>query len=385
VAAFRANWINLTGVITDNQKHVRDAIKAYNDVRAAQGLTTISTQAQLQAQQDLAARYGMSLPALLTAQGAQQTLAAQTKATTQAMQMENDAAGLLTQAFTLLNKVNLDVAQAQTAAAAATNTLTDSLSQNGLTIDGNSKAAVANQQALQQKALADQQASTAVQQQTHSTEKGTEAFAASKQALIDQLTATHQLTPAIQALIDKYYAVPPVVKTQAELDADAAMAKLAALKAAMNAIHDQTVTLTVVTNNVGAPATMPANTTGGPYKFADGGSVHAATGLTVPGAARPYGDSVHMLLAPSEEVISNRNGQADRNRGLLKLVNSGADSRTIANYAGGSSHGTSSEAPIIVTVVNKTGVTLSDLIDIHVSRDYQQSALGFRSGKQKGQ
>jgi hypothetical protein len=38
------------------------------------------------------------------------------------------------------------------------------------------------------------------------------------------------------------------------------------------------------------------------------------------------------MLASGEEVISNRFGQASQNRGLLKLVNSGANAMQVAGY-----------------------------------------------------
>lgn len=46
-----------------------------------------------------------------------------------------------------------------------------------------------------------------------------------------------------------------------------------------------------------------------------------ADGTTVPGPRHPYRDRVPALLAPGEEVISNRYGQADRHRQLLKAIN----------------------------------------------------------------
>jgi hypothetical protein len=201
------------------------------------------------------------------------------------------------------------------------------LKQNGAEIDGNSKAAVANQQALQQKAAADQQAAEAIAKQTGSTEQGTAAFAASKDALVAQLKATGQLTPAIQALIDKYYSVPPVVKTKIDMDADAALAQIAAVKASLASIHDQTVTLTVKTNNVGAPATLPANSSGGAYKYADGG--------TVLGPGGPKSDQVRAYLSAGEEVTPNP--QAGRYRPVLKAL--AADNAPAAAAALGGGRG----------------------------------------------
>lgn len=354
----------LTNSYEGIKKKIKDTISAYNDVANSQGLATISSRAQLQAQTELAARYGMTLPAFLAAQGAQKQNADQADATTHALQLENDAASLLVNAFNKLNGTNLGVAQAQTAAAAATNTLMDSLTNNTTAIDGNSKGAVANQQALEGKVAADQAAAEAIAKQTGSTEAGTKAFAASRQALIDQLTASHQLTPAIQALIDKYYAVPPVVKTKAEMDADAAVAKAAELKAKLD--HIQRVIDIQVNMHTNSLATAGVTSLGsrGSQAQADGGTIHAAAGMTVPGAMYPYGDSVHAMLAPSEEVISNRFGQASAYRPLLKAVNAGASPAQVASIANRYA-GTSTAQPVNVrvTLASKGGIDLTKYIE----------------------
>lgn len=47
----------------------------------------------------------------------------------------------------------------------------------------------------------------------------------------------------------------------------------------------------------------------------------SADGTTVPKTGRPYADRHLYLLADGEEVISNRYGQADRHRALLKAIN----------------------------------------------------------------
>lgn len=49
----------------------------------------------------------------------------------------------------------------------------------------------------------------------------------------------------------------------------------------------------------------------------------SADGGTVPKTGMPYADRHPYMLADGEEVISNRFGQADRNRGLLKAINAG--------------------------------------------------------------
>lgn len=83
-----------------------------------------------------------------------------------------------------------------------------------------------------------------------------------------------------------------------------------------------TSTVTVVTNHV---TNTIHNIRRNLLNWADGGTIPAAaSGMTVPGQRQPYGDKVLSYLAPGEEVISNRFGQADRWRGLLKAINANA-------------------------------------------------------------
>lgn len=76
--------------------------------------------------------------------------------------------------------------------------------------------------------------------------------------------------------------------------------------------------------------------TGSVQTPADGGTiVRRAYGGTVPGSQHPYGDSVLTYLAPTEEVISNRYGQADKNRAELKAANRGAKLAVVGYASGG--------------------------------------------------
>lgn len=316
---------NLTTSYEKNRVGVKDAVKAYNQIADAMGLAHISTRQQLQAQTDLAASYGMSLPQYLAVIGAQKQNADQAAATTRQLQLENDAATLLGNAFAILNGGTLGVAQAQTGAAAATNSLMEALKANGLEIDGNTKAAVANQQAIQQKVLADQQSAEAISKQTGSTVAGTQAFAASKVALEQQLKAQGLLNPAVQAYIDKLYSVPAVVPTKLDIDNAAAIKKVQDLQAWINSLTGKTVVMTVQTNSVGAPAGV--GTTNTVRKYADGG--------TVGGSGGPKSDTVQAYLSVGEEVTPNP--QAGRYRAALKALASDNVPAARAALGGGTS------------------------------------------------
>lgn len=87
--------------------------------------------------------------------------------------------------------------------------------------------------------------------------------------------------------------------------------------------------------NLVRPRTVSVTpTVSGSLKAIFGGS---ADGSTVPKDGGSYRDRYPYLLAPGEEVISNRHGQADRHRGLLKAINAGrlADGGTVRGLAGG--------------------------------------------------
>jgi len=215
----------LTAEYAAQQTSIKDAIKAYNDIQTALGGTTITTKAQLDAQTALASSYGDSLPVYLAAKGAQKQAEDQLKATTAAMVQENDASSLLANALTLLNGGSLSVAQAQTGLSAANNSLIDSFKQNGQAVDGSTKSAVANQQAIQQQVQAAQQAAEAIGKQTGSSEKAVQAYKDSKQAIEDQLKAQGDLTPAVQAYIDKLYDVANLKVPPTKLDVDTATAE----------------------------------------------------------------------------------------------------------------------------------------------------------------
>lgn len=94
---------------------------------------------------------------------------------------------------------------------------------------------------------------------------------------------------------------------------DLASAKAGRIVSLIAAIKSKTVTLAV--NEV---RTTTIRT------FRSGAqAVDSADGSTVPKDGGPYADRFPYMLAPGEEVISNRAGQADRHRGLLKAINAG--------------------------------------------------------------
>lgn len=89
-----------------------------------------------------------------------------------------------------------------------------------------------------------------------------------------------------------------------DVDPGNSLGIIGAVQRALNNLHDRSITVGVnqlggVTSSAGGHST---NTPGG------------ADGMTVPGPRHPYGDKMTIKVAPGEEIISNRHGEADQFR-----------------------------------------------------------------------
>lgn len=123
----------------------------------------------------------------------------------------------------------------------------------------------------------------------------------------------------VNRYVDSVTRIPKSVTTTVSTETARAMAEINALEARLNRIADEDVFV-----NVRHTTTYSKRGLGPVGGVADGG--------TIRGPRWPYGDKVLTMLAPGEEVVSNRYGQADRNRDLLKAINAGryADGGTVA-------------------------------------------------------
>lgn len=144
---------------------------------------------------------------------------------------------------------------------------------------------------------------------------------AAKDNFVETATAMGMPIRQAERLAARLFEIPAKRKTEILVETGQAMILLQALKNRYDAIRDKSVTISM--NTVGGPG--PGRPMGVPTS-ADGGTVH--------GQRSPYGDKVLTYLAPGEEVISNRHGQADRHRPLLKRINAGrmADGGTVPTY-----------------------------------------------------
>jgi hypothetical protein len=143
---------------------------------------------------------------------------------------------------------------------------------------------------------------------------------------------------------------------------------VAAAKRLMDSFQNKKVTLTVVTNRIGG-VTSSAGGRSAP-------AIPSADGSTVPKTGLPYADRHHYLLADGEEVISNRNGQADRHRSLLKAINAGrlADGGT-TGWGAGPRPGYSAFGGFDVTPANAFAAALNRLSHLTDRELHQREKL----------
>lgn len=117
------------------------------------------------------------------------------------------------------------------------------------------------------------------------------------------------------------------VKVDLNAETGRAMTNLKSLEAYLKSIKDEDVFVNIRHRQYGKSGGR------GPVDGVAGGG-------TIPGQRHPYGDKMLYALAPGEEVISNRRGQADRHRPLLKAINGGlADGGTAGKRRGFESGG----------------------------------------------
>ena len=121
---------------------------------------------------------------------------------------------------------------------------------------------------------------------------------------------------AVKDFVNEVGGVKPKYVTRLEAQVEQAMSEIRRLKAALD-IPDEFVNVWVTRRTVNQSPGF------GPRGSADGG--------TVPKTGRHYADRHPYLLADGEEVISNRYGQADRFRPVLKAINAAraADGATV--------------------------------------------------------
>lgn len=132
---------------------------------------------------------------------------------------------------------------------------------------------------------------------------------------------------AAKRLADEILNIPSERTTRIKIDADAAFQRLRAFRRSMENIDREIVVgVSVVRGDSSGLA------------FLSGGIPAKADGGDIPGPRGVYGDKVLIAAAPTEFMVSNRYGQADKNREELKAANAGAK-LAVVGYADGGTIG----------------------------------------------
>lgn len=216
----------------------------------------------------------------------------------------------------------LDQRDAVTAYERSVDDLNKSIRENGKTLDKNTAKGQANRDALSAQARAAVQVADGMKESN-----GVAFLQEARKDMVDSLMKLGKNRAEAQALadrllgLDKINANPSVTL----MGVDTLMSQIRSINTELDlASRDRRTQITVAYAHVGR------DTAGGIQSRADGG--------TILGHRYPYRDKVLAYLAPGEEVISNRYGQADKHRALLKAINANrmANGGTVPSVSVGS-------------------------------------------------
>ncbi|MBT8159325.1 MULTISPECIES: hypothetical protein [Arthrobacter] len=323
------------------QKSKQDNI----DQAAAMDKTTGALTAEQIALQGQAAQYGVSVSMYQAATDAQQKAADQTAETTVKLQLQNNAADLLKQAWDSLNGKTLSAAQAQNSFDSSLANMGDHIDKTGkkihfttTNIGDMSAASVALRGQLNGQVQALEGVVEANGGLQNATGQSLEQYKTMRQQIIDNAVAHGVDRDAVTNYIDKLFQIPKSVPpTKLEIDKAKAEADIAEFQRQVDAVHGKTIdlitrestqktadTLGTRTNPttgeqetyVSTPGTAetPGSGTGNAARgsflgYAHGGSVaYLATGGH-PGEPRGT-DTVPAWLTPREFVVKRASAES---------------------------------------------------------------------------
>ncbi len=196
--------------------------------------------------------------------------------------------------------------------------------------------------------------------------KANDALRSGEKAFVDQMVAAGFNRDAIQQVVDTIGKIPAHIYSQFEIDTASAMAKIAALKAAIAAAAPGAQT------SVGVNTAVPS----GPLaKWAAPAAPGHAGGGTTEGPGTSTSDSVLTWLSVGEETI--KASSAGFNRPFLKAYNANP-AKALASVAGSGSGGN-----VSVQVVNKSGAAIGDLIEMYIENAAGRRKVNLSTGMQK--
>lgn len=223
---------------------MQEAIRNWNDHKAAMASSAPVADAETAALNRQAAMFGTTGAALKAATEAQKTQADSARAATLKMQLESDAAGLLKQKLDALNGETLTAAQAQNQFDSALANMSDHTTKTGKKVvlttknmHGMSAASVAIRGDLIGQVQAMEAVAEANGGVANSTGKGIAQLKAMRQQIIDNAVAHGHNRKAVIEFVDSLFKIPKSVPpTKADLDKREADRKIQALKTRLDVL-----------------------------------------------------------------------------------------------------------------------------------------------------
>lgn len=368
----------LTGLVNTNSGAIAGEILQYNERTSAFEGSIKVTRAQQEADEALAAALGVSVGVLQEARNGQQGVEESTAKATAEMYLQGDAAGLLRQQLDLLNGKALSAAEAQNRFESQLVGMVDAVKNNGTALYGMTEGAIANRGSLLDLIQSSEATVVALRDQGASQDAIKAKFEEGRQAIIDSAVAQGMNREEVTKFIEELYKVPATIPPiPAEVDAAAAEATLERLARTRNVL------LNVVT---AYPNGRPLSDEQIANQYGFGGGANGMTvrgmsgGGSVIGRGTAGSDTAGLFrLAHGEEVISNRFGQADRNRSLLKAINAGF---TPSQSSAGTARASSSSFPEPVSAAAARQVVVEQHFHVETLQNEDPVILGNIIGRQ---
>ncbi|WP_433114299.1 hypothetical protein [Micromonospora sp. CA-246542] len=228
------------------------------------------------------------------------------------------AAGGLSAAFDQLNGKALSSREAESNYQAAIDNVTASIKENGKTLDLNTEKGRANDQAIRNLISSVDAKAQAVYDETEATQGQAAAEAAAarvyetgRQQLIKNLVQLGLTKNGAQALADQIMKIPKSWNTTISASTAAATKILETFQKRVNGLTGKTVTVQVKTN--------------GDHRIVGVGTQirGAASGGPITGSGPKGKDSVPMMLAPGEHVLTAREVDAAGGHGAIESLRAG--------------------------------------------------------------
>ncbi|WP_232676670.1 hypothetical protein [Nocardioides sp. R-C-SC26] len=211
--------------------------------------------------------------------------------------------------------------------------LAEDLHDTNRTLEGNSDAAMENRAVIRGRVSDMEQLLRAESEAGATGAELSRMLRDQRKALIDAGVAAGVSRKEMREYLNTLGLTPKMVRTIIEAKTEDAKRKVSEFQRLLSQIHDKDVAINITRNVRDLQSMVPAGIPGLPpvhlIPTDPSPKKSSADGSTVPKDGGPYADRYAYLLAPGEEVVSDRFGQATNYRPILKAINAGAPSHVV--------------------------------------------------------